>query len=469
MSASHSKDNDGEPKVKCLECESAGNLFYYHRLDAHLKAKHGINRAEYVIKHPGAPTISAKAARRVVAKPATGVAGTVAWDVSLESTEDGSSKFWRVRQEGETLHTNFGRIGTQGQTRKKQYEDAVAAVEEMARARKEKLSKGYVSTETAAPTSAKPSDPSTPASAKPFVFRSGVELHRRDSLNMYDKAFVPVHDPHWQVGAREMDKMEAIAVALDEHENVFDVGPTGCGKTAGVYQLAAALNQPVRKIPLSGDTRVGDFFGQMVVEVDEKTGQAVTRWRDGVFTEAMRLGHWILLDEIDGCPPAILFSLHSVLEKGGHLTLAGNGGEVVQPHPEFRVFATANTLGRGDDTGMYTGTNILNEAFLDRFGVVVQSDYPEAETETAILVKKTGVAKGRAEKMVEVARRVRESAAADQLYCTFSTRRLLAWASKAVKLKNVQLAAEVTVLNKLNPVDRAVVAGLIQRHIGSAR
>jgi cobaltochelatase CobS len=397
MSHLSSHDSDGEAKVQCLECEVKGVTSYYHRLDAHLKAKHGISRTDYLTAHPGAPTISAKAARRVVAKPSVGVAGGVN------------------------------------------------------------------------PNEPKSADPSKPAVPKPFIFRCGVQLHRRDDLKAYDKAFVPAHDPHWQVGARELDKMEAIAVALDDGENVFDVGPTGCGKTAGVYQLAAALNQPVRKIPLSGDARVADFFGTMVVEVDEKTGQSVTLWRDGVFTEAMRKGHWILLDEIDACPPAILFSLHSVLEKGGHLTLAGNGGEVVNPHPEFRVFATANTLGRGDDTGLYTGTNILNEAFLDRFGVVVMSDYPEAATETDILVKKSSVSKARAAKMVEVARRVREAAANEQLYCTFSTRRLLAWATKTVKLKNVHLAADVTVLNKLNREDRAVVAGLIQRHIGKAR
>lgn len=316
--------------------------------------------------------------------------------------------------------------------------------------------------------SASPTSPADPVSKQVFNFRSGVQLVPRTDLTEFDKQFVPTHDPDWQVGKAEMDKLEAVAVALADNENILDTGPTGCGKTAGAHQLAAALNQPVRKVPLSGDTRVADFYGTMVVEVDDKTGQSVTRWQDGIFTDAVRRGHWIVLDELDACPPAILFGLHSVLEQGGKLILATTG-EIITPHKHFRVFATANTLGRGDDTGLYTGTNILNEAFLDRFGVVLKSSYPEPATETKILVKKAHIANDRAKKMVEVARRVRDAAANDEVYCTFSTRRLLAWATKTVRLRDVHLAAEVTILNKLSPEDRAIVQGLIQRHIGSAK
>ena len=319
-----------------------------------------------------------------------------------------------------------------------------------------------------ASTDPKPPVSDAPVAHTPFVFSSGVKLNQRTDLTEYDKQFVPAFDPHWEVGQREMDKLEAIAVALADGENIMDVGPTGCGKTASVHQLAAALNQPCRKIPLSGDTRVADFYGTMVVEIDPATGESVTRWQDGIFTEAVRKGHWVVLDELDACPPAILFGLHSVLEKGGKLVIAKTG-EVITPHEDFAVLATANTLGRGDDSGLYAGTNILNEAFLDRFGVVIHSDYPETGTEIKILVSKTGVARDRATKMVEVARRTREAAKNEEVFCTFSTRRLLAWASKSVRLKNVQLAAEVTVLNKLSKDDRDVVSGLIQRHIGSAR
>jgi cobaltochelatase CobS len=399
-------DNDGKgDKVQCLECETEGKERYWHRLDVHLDKIHGISVADYRAKHPGAPTISQYAYGKAVAKPdASMVGGGVATSPEHGGTADPKPP----------VPDNGDKRGNQ------------------------------------------------------FVFASGVKLTPRTDLDEYDKKFIPTFDPDWQIGQRETDKLEAMAVALADGENIMDVGPTGCGKTASVHQLAAALNQPCRKLPLSGDTRVADFFGTMVVEVDEDTGQSVTRWQDGTFTDAVRRGHWVLLDELDACPPAILFGLHSILEQGGKLVIAKTG-EVIEPHPQFRVFATANTLGRGDDSGLYAGTNILNEAFLDRFGVVLHSDYPDAPTEVTILVNKTGIPRDRATKMVEVARRTREAAQNEEVFCTFSTRRLLAWCSKTIRLRNIQLAAEVTILNKLSKDDRDVVSGLIQRHVGSAR
>lgn len=309
--------------------------------------------------------------------------------------------------------------------------------------------------------------PKGKARKSPFKFRSGIKLYMRDDLNAYDKKFVPKHDANWQIGATETNKLEAMAVAVYDNENVMDVGPTGCGKTAGVHQFAAALNQPVRKVPLSGDTRVSDFYGKMVVKVDDESGQAETVWEDGIFTDAVRRGHWVILDEMDSCPPAILFGLHSILEQGGSLVLASTG-EVIEPHPNFQVFATANTLGRGDETGLYTGTNILNEAFLDRFGVVLLSTYPEAHVEAKILVQKTGIDADKAGKLVKTARLVRDAAENEEVYCTFSTRRLLAWASKTVRFGNHKTALDLTVLNKLGREDRKVVSALAQRVLGSA-
>lgn len=310
-------------------------------------------------------------------------------------------------------------------------------------------------------------EPEVDDPTQPFKFKSGVRLQRRMDISAHDKPFIPEYDQDWELGPVEMEKWEAMAAAIEAGENVLDVGPTGCGKTGGIYQLGAVLDQPVRRVQMTGELRVADFLGTKVVEVDPDTKQAITRWQDGVLPLAMEAGHWLVLDELDSAPPAILFILHSVLEPNGKLVLTGDGGRIVKRHKDFRVFATANTLGRGDETGLYTGTQVLNEAFLDRFGVVIKSEYPDKETESKILVSKTGVESKLADRMVDVARRVREALQQEQCYCTFSTRRLLAWASKAVKMKNAALAARYTVLNKLGPDDAKFVEDLVKRIVGN--
>ena len=266
------------------------------------------------------------------------------------------------------------------------------------------------------------------------------------------------------MGASEVEKWECMALAVHERENLLDVGPTGCGKTAGYLQFAAALNQPVLRFNLNGDARAAQFIGEKVVEIDEATGESIVVWRDGILTTAVREGYWLILDEMDAAPPAILFVLQAILEHGGALVIPDTG-EVIQPNEHFRIFATANTLGRGDDTGLYAGTNVLNEAFLDRFGIVLESNYPEAKAEVKIIISKTGTDKKIAEKMVKVAAKVREALKNEECYCTFSTRRLIAWGSKS-KFLGAAAAAKITILNKLTSEDRRFVGDIVQRYFG---
>jgi cobaltochelatase CobS len=284
-------------------------------------------------------------------------------------------------------------------------------------------------------------------------------------LTEYDKQFVEKHDDNFIPGKREKEQLEALAVGVQNDLPVFFVGPAGCGKTTAGRVLSAAVGAPFRRLNFHGDFRVADAIGEKTVEVEAASGQAVVVWKDGVVVDAMRHGHWLFLDELDACPASILFMLQSLLEPERTITLPT--GERVKAHKNFRLMAAANTTGRGDDSGLYSGTNLLNEAFLDRWAIVVKATYPDNDTEAQILSDKTGLAKAEARKMVNVAEAVRKGAANEQLYCTFSTRRLLVWAELSMKFGSMNKAANYAVLNKRSEEDLAVVSGLIQRMIGS--
>jgi len=309
------------------------------------------------------------------------------------------------------------------------------------------------------------------AEKKAEFFRIGVAalpIAALDELNPEDRAWVPKHDEHFQFGEREKTQLEALALEIEMGGNTLIVGPTGCGKSSLVEELASIVRAPTRRMNLHGDVRAAHFVGEKIVDVDPATGQSVVTWRDGLFTQAWRRGHWIILDELDFGPPPILSVLQAALENGGRLVLAENGGEVIPKHPRSRVIATANTLGRGDESGLYAGTNILNDAFLDRFGTVIEADYPDAETEKKIIVAKSGVDPAAAEMMVKVAAKVREEVKQDRAFCTLSTRRLIEWARKTVRFRDWNKAAKISVLNKLAPDDRKFVEGVVQREFGSA-
>lgn len=268
---------------------------------------------------------------------------------------------------------------------------------------------------------------------------------------------VPNLDSAYQFPPEAAYLMQAIA----HREHVMIVGPTGTGKSSLVMQLAANTNAPVRRCNLNGETTVSDFLGRWTVRGKEMA------YSEGILPTAMKQGDWLLLDEIDAALPQILFVLQSVLEEAGKLVLLENEGEVITPHPDFRIIATANTIGSGDESGLYAGTQILNEAFKDRFATVIHLDYPDESTETAILngkvssVKKTAI-----KRMVRCARQVREAAKREECYCSFSTRRLLAFARKYAQIGNCSKALELTVLNKLGRDDQRVVAEIAQRNLG---
>ncbi len=259
--------------------------------------------------------------------------------------------------------------------------------------------------------------------------------------------------------AFDQDIGKAVLSSLLANDRILLVGPTGSGKSSLIAQLAARFNWPLRRVNLHGETGVSDFIGQ------HKARNSEVFFQYGVLPTAMREGHILCLEELDAATPEILFVLQSVLEDEGALTLTDNGGEIIRPHPDFRLVATANTLGLGDDSSLYTGTNVLNASHLDRWTTVFTVDYLAAEQETAVIQEKAPeLSHALVDGMIKLATAVRKAVAEEELFTTFSTRRLLAFARKITPL-GLNRALEATILNKLPKHERAVVAELAQRHL----
>lgn len=291
----------------------------------------------------------------------------------------------------------------------------------------------------------------------------------RTDLDEFDAAHVPAWDEDYQI---DTDLLELLAIAAEDDVPAMIVGPEGSGKTAAIRALAAICNQPVRRINFHADVRAADVLGEKALVVDPASGQAITDWTDGILPDAMRRGHWFLIDEIDTCPAGLAMVLQSVLEPGHVLTLAPNGGEVIVPAGTFRIWATANTLGRGDDAGLFAGTNILNTATLDRFDVIALG-YPVAAREEAIVVAKSGIPADVARRMVEAANLIRAGYDKRETATRLSTRRLIAWARRTMRLlrgnssgdwtRAQSRAARIAVLNKCGPEDARYIAAVLQR------
>lgn len=302
------------------------------------------------------------------------------------------------------------------------------------------------------------------------MFKFGVaRLRQREDLTEDEEAFVPNHDDQWVLGNDEAELLEALAIGIEDNDNVLIVGPPGVGKSSLVKELAAICSQPLRRMSFRGDMRTSDLIGKSALTVDEETGQTVTAYEGGILTDSAERGHWMLVDEIDAGPPEVMFILHPALEDDRTLMLTGKeGGQNVDFEGTFRFIATANTLGYGDETGLYAGTGPMNEALLDRFGIVINMGYPSAANEVERLVSRTRIEKSVAEKMVEVAAKIREAQRNDTTMTSLSPRRLIAWAKKTVRLGDPRRAAKLTVTNKLPPDDSVFVDGIIQRYFGGS-
>ena len=257
----------------------------------------------------------------------------------------------------------------------------------------------------------------------------------------------------------------AILAGFQHNRRVIIQGYHGTGKSTHIEQVAARLNWPAVRVNLDSHISRIDLIGKDAIKVED--GVQFTEFQEGILPWALRNPTAIVFDEYDAGRADVMFVIQRVLESDGKLTLLDQN-EVIAPHPYFRLFATANTVGLGDTTGLYHGTQQINQAQMDRWSLVVTLNYLSHDAESAIILSKAphyNTEKGRKiiSQMVTVADLTRTAFMNGDLSTVMSPRTVINWALNAEIFRDVGYAFRLTFLNKCDELERQTVAEFYQR------
>ena len=268
---------------------------------------------------------------------------------------------------------------------------------------------------------------------------------------------IPSLDPAFRF---EPQTTRAILAGFRFNHRVLIQGLHGSGKSSHVEQVASRLGWPLMRVNLDSHVSRLDLIGKDAIVVQD--GQQVTAFQEGILPWAMQQPMALLLDEYDAGRPDVLFVIQRLLEADGRLTLSDQN-RVIEPHPQFRLFATCNTLGLGDETGLYAGTQVLNQAQLDRWTSVCRLDFMDEASEVQLLLDKTqGLSGEDAALMVRFAAMTRDSFRAGDLSFLMSPRGLLHWAQGSAIFGGLLAAVDYTFLNRLHRDERALAEEMLQ-------
>jgi cobaltochelatase CobS len=321
----------------------------------------------------------------------------------------------------------------------------------------------------AAQTASQNSAPATPAMPDKMV--SARQVFGIDSdmeVPAYSKSddHVPDVDPDYLFNR---DVTLAILAGFKHNRRVIIQGYHGTGKSSHIEQVAARLNWPCIRVNLDSHVSRIDLVGKDAIVLKE--GKQVTEFRDGILPWAYQHNVALVFDEYDAGRPDVMFVIQRVLESSSRLTLLDQS-RVIRPHGAFRLFATANTIGLGDTTGLYHGTQQINQAQMDRWSIVATLNYLPHDDEARIVLSKVkNWAKSNDKKkvvsnMVRVADLTRAAFINGDLSTVMSPRTVMTWAENSEIFGSIGFAFRLTFLNKCDELERPVVAEFYQRCFG---
>jgi cobaltochelatase CobS len=261
----------------------------------------------------------------------------------------------------------------------------------------------------------------------------------------------------------------AILAGFAHNRRVMVTGYHGTGKSTHIEQVAARLNWPCVRINLDSHISRIDLIGKDAIVLKE--GKQVTEFKEGILPWAYQHNVALVFDEYDAGRPDVMFVIQRILESSGKLTLLDQS-RVIRPHNAFRLFATANTVGLGDTTGLYHGTQQINQAQMDRWSIISVLNYlPHADEVGIVMSKNKGYDNDKGKKiianMVRVADLTRNAFMQGDLSTVMSPRTVITWAQNAeIFGGDLAFAFRVTFLNKCDELERPIVAEFYQRCFG---
>ena len=260
----------------------------------------------------------------------------------------------------------------------------------------------------------------------------------------------------------------AILAGFQYNRRVIIQGYHGTGKSTHIEQVAARLNWPCVRVNLDSHISRIDLIGKDVIKLKE--GKQITDFQEGILPWALQNACALVFDEYDAGRPDVMFVIQRVLETDGKLTLLDQN-QIISPNKHFRLFATSNTVGLGDTTGLYHGTQQINQGQMDRWNIVTTLNYLGLEKEMEIILSKNknlNNAKGKEKvsNMIKVATLTRKGFMAGDISTVMSPRTVLHWAENSEIFKDTGYAFRVTFLNKCDDVEKNIIAEYYQRCFG---
>ena len=260
----------------------------------------------------------------------------------------------------------------------------------------------------------------------------------------------------------------AILAGFTHNRRVMIQGYHGTGKSTHIDQVAARLCWPCVRINLDSHISRIDLLGKDAIVL--RDGKQVTEFRQGILPWALRSPTALVFDEYDAGRPDVMFVIQRILEADSRLTLLDQN-QVIRPHPSFRLFSTTNTVGLGDTTGLYHGTQQINQGQMDRWNIVTTLNYLPHDAEVEIVLAKapsydTAAGRKQISKMVVVAELTRAGFMAGDISTVMSPRTVIHWAENAKIFDDMALGFRMTFLNKCDESERPGVAEYYQRCFG---